>query len=74
VPTQIPPHEFLYHFQLAPLPREPPTVRVTALPEQIVLLGTDEEILTVCACETNATKRNKRVTSFFILIIGQNGI
>jgi hypothetical protein len=38
VATNVPPHEPLYHFQLAPVPKEPPFgVRVVLLPLQMVV-------------------------------------
>ncbi len=41
-------------------------VKVTFVPEQNVLLGTGEEILTVCALEINAVSRKRRVRRVFI--------
>jgi hypothetical protein len=39
VPANVPPHDDVYHFQLAPVPRLPPlTERVVFLPRQIVLV------------------------------------
>ncbi len=49
-------------------------VKVTFVPAQNVLLGMEEEILTVCAWETNAINRNKKMNRFFIKIKAQNGI
>ncbi len=49
-------------------------VKVTFVPAQNVLLGTEEEILTVCAWETNATKRNRWVSRFFIAFKVRSGI
>ena len=38
VPANVPPHDVVYHFQLAPVPRLPPlTERVVFLPRQIVV-------------------------------------
>ncbi len=38
VPEDVPPHDDVYHFQLAPVPRLPPlTERVVFLPRQIVV-------------------------------------
>jgi hypothetical protein len=42
-------------------------VKVTFVPAQNVLLGTGEEILTVCALEINAASRKRRVSSVFII-------
>jgi hypothetical protein len=39
VATKVPPHEPLYHFQLAPVPSEPPFgVSVVLLPRQMVVV------------------------------------
>ena len=39
VPADVPPHDDVYHFQLAPVPRLPPfTDSVVFLPRQIVLV------------------------------------
>ena len=39
LPMNVPPHELLYHFQDAPLPRLPPVnVNVVLLPWQIVVV------------------------------------
>ena len=39
VPTAVPPHELLYHFQLAPVPSVPPlTLKVVVLPKQMVVV------------------------------------
>ena len=38
MPTEVPPHEPLYHCQLAPVPRLPPeTDKVVELPEHIAV-------------------------------------
>lgn len=35
VPTKVPPHEPVYHFQEAPVPKEPPTLfKVTEPPQE----------------------------------------
>jgi hypothetical protein len=39
VPANVPPHDVVYHLQLAPAPRlPPPTESVVLLPRQIVLV------------------------------------
>jgi hypothetical protein len=39
VPADVPPHDDVYHFQLAPVPKLPPlTDSVVFLPRQIVLV------------------------------------
>jgi hypothetical protein len=54
LPTAVPPHDPLYHCQLAPVPNEPPvTDKVVALPEHIVVAvavapaGAAESVFTV---------------------------
>lgn len=45
LPTAVPPHEPLYHCQLAPVPKDPPvTDNVVLLPEQMVVAVADAEV------------------------------
>jgi hypothetical protein len=61
LPTAVPPQDPLYHWKLAPVPREPPvTDKVVLLPEQIVvavaaaLAGAVDNVLTVMVTEAQA--------------------
>ena len=62
VPTKVPPQLPLYHFQLAPLPAEPPTTdKVTAVGPHTVLAdavapvgAVDNELTTIVAVAITA--------------------
>ncbi len=53
VPTNVPPHDPVYHFQLAPAPSVPPlTVRLTVVPGQTT---EDEAVILVPGLEVSLT-------------------
>jgi hypothetical protein len=56
VPAEVPPHDDVYHFQLAPVPRLPPlTDSVVFLPLQIVVVPVIEDAGTDVSCTVTVT-------------------
>ena len=61
VPASVPPQELVYHFQLAPVPKEPPLTAIVLLVPAHVLSfavtdadeAAEDVVLTVIVCEAH---------------------